>query len=75
MWRAQSEVARVDLESGRVTHRVRGLGTKSHALVAWRKWLLMLDSDNGGLIRVNPADGSYETLYTVRTHTNLPTAP
>lgn len=65
----------MDLDSGRVTHRVRELGTKSHALVTWRKWLLMLDSDNGGLIRVNPATGSYETLYTVRTHTIFPTAP
>ncbi len=61
----QSEVARVDLAAGRVVHRFRGLGTKSHGIVSWRGSLLMLDSDSGALIQVNPADGSYSTLYTV----------
>ena len=61
----QSEVARVDLAAGRVVHRFLGLGIKSHCIVSWRDSLLMLDSDTGDLIKVNPADGSYTTLYTV----------
>ncbi len=61
----QSELVRVDLKTAAVTKRFKGVGTKSHAIVAWRGSLLVLDSEAGGLLRVNPHNGSHTTLWKV----------
>lgn len=60
-----SQVATVDLTEGRVLHRFKGIGRKSHGLVWWQGSLLVLNSEDGALIRVNPFDGSWATLYQV----------
>ncbi len=64
--RLQSELVRVDLQRGEVTKRLTGIGTKAHGIVAWRGSLLVLDSAAGGLLRVNPFNGSHTTLYQAR---------
>jgi hypothetical protein len=61
----QSELVKVDLRARSVVQRFRGIGTKAHGLVAWRGSLLVLDSEGGRLLRVNPHNGTSATLYQV----------
>ena len=63
---AQSELVKVDLKARKVVRRFHNIGTKSHGLVAWRGSLLVLDSEGGGLLRVNPHTGNHTTLHQVQ---------
>lgn len=48
----QSVLAEVDLGSGEITRHVEGVGTKSHGLVFWDRFILVLDSEGGALLQV-----------------------
>ena len=37
----------------------------AHAIVHWRGWLLVLDSQRGGLLRVDPNTGTHTTIWKV----------
>ena len=63
---AQSELVKVDLKARKVVRRFHGIGTKSHGLVAWRGSLLVLDSEGGRLLRVDPHAGNHTTLHQVQ---------
>ena len=56
----------MDLKARKVVRRFSGIGTKSHGLVAWRGSLLVLDSEGGQLLRVNPNNGTSTALYQVQ---------
>jgi hypothetical protein len=56
----------VDLKARKVVRRFPGIGAKSHGLVAWRGSLLVLDSEGGRLLRVNPHNGTSTALYQVQ---------
>lgn len=61
----QSELAKVDVKSGDVVKRLKGIGTKAHSIVKWGPLLLVLDSDSGALIRVDPETGATTQLWKV----------
>ena len=58
-------MAKIDLASGRVVQRLEGVGTKAHCLVAWHTFFLVLDSEGGALLQVDPANGTITILYQV----------
>lgn len=63
---AQSELVKVDLKARKVARRFHDIGTRSHGLVAWRGSLLVLDSEGGRLLRVDPHAGNHTTLHQVQ---------
>ena len=56
----------VDPGSGEVVRRVAGVGEKSHGLVFWDKVIVMLDSDHGALMTLDPATGNTTRLWQVK---------
>eukprot|EP00884_Botryococcus_braunii_P012765 jgi/Botrbrau1/2148/Bobra.0093s0053.1 len=58
-----SELVLLDSKEGRIMERHKGVATKGHNLVAWRSWLLLLDSGNGGLARFQPQTAKRDNLW------------
>ena len=54
---------KIDLDAGKVVQRWDSVGTKAHAIVAWRDTFLVLDSEAAALVSVNPRNGSVTRLY------------
>lgn len=46
--------------------RFTGVGDKAHGCVLWRNVLVMLDSDNGALVTLDPKESDILTIWTVR---------
>jgi hypothetical protein len=63
----QSLLAQVDLDSGIVVRRIRGVGTNSHGLVAWRGVFLMLSSKETALVTLDPETEHREVIWQVLT--------
>ncbi|GLC58284.1 hypothetical protein PLESTB_001341600 [Pleodorina starrii] len=47
----------------RVTREVKHVGLKAHGLVAWRRQFVMLDSENGALVAVDPDTGAVRQIW------------
>ena len=62
----QSSLVKIDLDAGKVVQRWDHIGTKAHAIVAWRDKFLVLDSEAAALVSVNPLNGTVIRLYQVR---------
>ena len=62
----QSSLVKIDLDAGKVVQRWDDIGTKAHAIVAWRDAFLVLDSEAAALVSVNPRDGNVKRLYKAR---------
>ena len=62
----QSSLVKIDLDAGKVVQRWDNIGTKAHAIVAWRDVFLVLDSEAAALVSVNPLNGTVTRLYQVR---------
>lgn len=63
----KSDVVKVDMQRSppRVVLRIKNVGDKAHGLVLWEHQFVMLDSENGGLILMDPTDGTVEELWQV----------
>ncbi|KXZ44217.1 hypothetical protein GPECTOR_71g578 [Gonium pectorale] len=62
----QSDAVKVDLTARpepRVAATLKSVGTKSHGLVAWRSQFVLLDSENSGLVAIDPASGVLTRLW------------
>ena len=55
----------VDVSSGRVTKRLEGIGRMVHGLVGWKGVLVVLDSQRGNLITVDPDTEDQTTIWQV----------
>jgi hypothetical protein len=62
---SQSSLVKIDLDARKVAQRWDNVGTKAHAIVAWRDVFLVLDSEAAALISVNPLNGTVTRLYQV----------
>ncbi len=62
----QSSLVKIDLDAGKVVQRWDDIGTKVHAIVAWRDAFLVLDSEAAALVSVNPRTGDVKRLYKAR---------
>ena len=62
---SQSDVVKVDLNLNppQVVHRITGIGNKAHGLVEWNDKFIMLDSDSGALILLDPRTADIEDLW------------
>lgn len=61
-----SSLAEIDLKSGKVLRRIEGVGQQAHGLVFWDVFAVLLDSQGGRLLRVNPRTSEVATLWEVR---------
>jgi hypothetical protein len=65
----QSDAVKIDPNADprpRVTAEVKHVGLKAHGLVLWQDQFVMLDSENGALVAVEPASGSVRQIWKVR---------
>ncbi|KAG2501830.1 hypothetical protein HYH03_000329 [Edaphochlamys debaryana] len=62
----KSEAVKIDLRSKpepRVVATAKDVGTKAHGLVAWRGRLVVLDSERGALVTVDPGSGEVTKIW------------
>lgn len=63
----QSDVVALDMtsEPPRELLRIKGVGTKAHGLVEWGSKLIMLDSDAGTLVQLDPYTSNVDDIWAV----------
>ena len=61
----QSAAVQVDISSGKVTKRLEGIGRMVHGLVGWKGVLVVLDSQRGNLITIDPDTEDQTTIWQV----------
>jgi outer membrane protein assembly factor BamB len=65
---SQSDLVKVFVGPDQPAHevsRITGVGLKAHGLVAWGRELLLLDSDSGALVTLNPDTGDMLDVWVV----------
>ena len=66
----QSDIVLVNLEHGTEESRLLSAATHAHGLVLWRDKIVILDSEEGAVVVLEPSSGSRDIIWRVRLRTH-----